>query len=60
MGSSRRDFLQTAATASAVFPATESKQSDREYWIRVLTRIADPVLSALGQRKLIAAMPVGA
>jgi len=60
LGSSRREFLQTAATASAVFPATESKQSDREYWIRVLTRIADPVLSVLSQRKLIAAMPVEA
>lgn len=38
----------------------EGRESDREYWIRVLTRIADPVLSALSQRKLKATMPVEA
>ncbi len=38
----------------------EGRESDREYWIRVLTRLADPVLSALSQRKLKATMPVEA
>ena len=45
------------STASAV---SHAKQADREYWVRMLTRIADPVLSALSQRKLIAVMPVEA
>jgi len=40
--------------AAAVSPG------DRDYWIQVLTRIADPVLNALSQRKLIATMPVEA
>lgn len=33
---------------------------DRAYWIRVVTRIADPVLLALRDRKLRATMPVEA
>jgi hypothetical protein len=51
---SRRRFLTTAMAAAAANP------SDRDYWIQVLTRIADPVLNALSQRKLTAAMPVEA
>ncbi|HWC00931.1 MAG TPA: DUF2264 domain-containing protein, partial [Bryobacteraceae bacterium] len=34
--------------------------SDRAYWIRVLTRIAEPVLAALSRRRLVATMPVEA
>ena len=34
--------------------------SDRDYWVGVLTRLADPVLSSLSQRKLAAVMPVEA
>jgi hypothetical protein len=45
---------------STVSAASHAEQSDREYWVRVLTRIADPVLSALSQRKLTAVMPVEA
>jgi hypothetical protein len=36
------------------------KDSDREYWVRILGRVADPVLSALSQGKLKATMPVEA
>jgi len=45
---------------STVSAAPNTKQSDRDYWIGVLTRIADPVLTALSQRKLRAVMPVEA
>jgi hypothetical protein len=38
----------------------EAVTSDREYWLGMLTRIADPVLSTLSQRKLAASMPVEA
>ncbi len=61
---SRRDFVKaSAATASLTRAAAVPKsttRSDREYWITVLTRIADPVLTALQQRKLRATMPVEA
>ena len=57
-GVSRRGFVVGSAAAASF--AREGKQSDRDYWISVLTRIADPVLSAAAQRKLKAAMPVEA
>ncbi|MGA2182117.1 MAG: DUF2264 domain-containing protein [Bryobacteraceae bacterium] len=63
MDSSRRAFLATAAAASVAHPgaiAAEAAASERDYWIGVLTRIADPLLSALSLRKLAAAMPVEA
>lgn len=40
--------------------AATGKQSDRAYWISVLSRIADPVLTSLSERKLKATMPVEA
>jgi hypothetical protein len=61
---SRRGFLSgsTAATAASFAEGLRgeksSKQSDREYWVAVLIRIAEPVLTALAQRKLRASMPV--
>jgi hypothetical protein len=52
--------LKTAAAAGTLPISADSKPSDREYWIQTLTRIADPVLSALSQRKLSVLMPVKA
>ncbi|MGA3027818.1 MAG: DUF2264 domain-containing protein [Bryobacteraceae bacterium] len=63
MHSSRRVFLANAAVASVAQPgaiAAEAASSERDYWIGMLTRIADPVLSALSLRKLAASMPVEA
>jgi hypothetical protein len=67
LNSSRRTFLHTAtiapvlsARAAGVNEAANSTGSDRQYWIGVLTRIADPVLSTLSQRKLRLEMPVEA
>jgi hypothetical protein len=60
LSSSRRGFLKTATAAGTLSAAADAKQSDREYWIQILTRIADPVLSALSQRKLAVLMPVEA
>lgn len=36
----------------------EAPESDREYWVRVLTTIADPVLKSLSEGKLKERMPV--
>lgn len=36
----------------------QAPESDREYWIRVLTTIADPVLTSLSEGKLRERMPV--
>jgi hypothetical protein len=66
----RKDFLKIipAAGLSTLFsgfrPADNSestnKNSDnREFWIQVLTRIADPVIRNLGFGKLKSNMPVG-
>ena len=65
----RRKFLQTGASLGAMSVLRSSAESsapapaeknDREYWIQVLTRIADPVLVALSERKLKQVMPVEA
>ena len=64
----RRSFLKSGATLGAVslvdprtpaLPAP-SQTEDRDYWIRLLTKVASPVLTALSQRKLRATMPVEA
>ncbi|MDQ2775786.1 MAG: DUF2264 domain-containing protein [Acidobacteriota bacterium] len=65
---SRRNFIKTSAiTAGTPLAGDErtvqkiaSKQSDRDYWIAVLIRLAHPVLSSLSQKKLKATMPVEA
>ncbi len=70
----RRDFLTTAglgtlgaatvaATAEARAPSAQAGApaggaQDREYWVRVLTRMADPVLTNLAAGTLRARMPV--
>jgi hypothetical protein len=62
---SRRTFLEAATvapvlSAQATSEAANSTGSDRQYWVGVLTRIADPVLKALSQSKLRLEMPVEA
>ncbi len=63
--SSRRNFLMGASicaspVALAQTAGSNPRESDREYWIRLLTRIAGPVLSALSRGKLRELMPVEA
>ena len=66
MDLTRRNFVKTAAAGSvARSTAAEPDEtpqhqtsSDRDYWVRTLARIADPVLTALSQGKLKATMPV--
>jgi len=64
----RRDFLEIAA-ASAVGapegradstqgPRLAGASTDREYWVSVLRRLADPVLTNLANGTLKARMPV--
>jgi hypothetical protein len=55
---SRREFLLTGAAAS--LPLASSQATDRAYWVKTLTRIAEPVLTALSARKLKRLMPVEA
>ncbi|MBV9084867.1 MAG: DUF2264 domain-containing protein [Acidobacteriaceae bacterium] len=49
-----------AAAANASTSLAAAPDSDREYWVSVLKRIAEPILSSLSQRKLKATMPVEA
>lgn len=64
----RREFLQAGATAGALSmfdsPAralmASSGMDDRQYWLQIMTKIADPVLEALGEQKLKKVMPVEA
>lgn len=63
MHSSRRSFLKTSASgtlAAQLASPLPANESNRAYWIRTLTRIADPVLLALRERKLKVTMPVEA
>lgn len=64
----RRDFLQSGAVAgvgiatpSAEAPAQRSRttsESERDYWVSVARRLADPVLSNLAAGTLKGKMPV--
>ena len=62
----RRDFLKTAGAVSAVsvLPGTVDAQQpssavgDRELWVGVMRRLADPVLTNLANGALKARMPV--
>ncbi|MFL6450811.1 MAG: DUF2264 domain-containing protein [Bryobacteraceae bacterium] len=64
MNSSRRAFLQGTAAAALPLAAVEATPqqggSDREYWVSLVKRIAEPVLTSLSERKLKASMPVEA
>ena len=67
-GVNRRGFLKAGAALGAISiidlhaqaDAVTSGTDDREYWVGVLRRVADPVLSALSKRKLKETMPVEA
>ena len=62
----RRDFLRTAsvgafATTGTVRlkpDTTDEGASDRDYWVSVMRRLADPVLTNLANGTLKARMPV--
>src|SRR5258706_16119095 len=63
----RRDFFKTAAVGGVVAMATGSMpeaqrapaaRDDRAFWVDVLRRIADPVLTNLAGGTLKARMPV--
>lgn len=55
----RRAFLQTAlAGATAAQVAAQSTESDRQYWVRTMSKIAEPVLTNLAAGTLKRNMPV--
>ena len=62
----RRGLLKGAAAFGALSSVSALSQTaspvvntdDRDYWIKSLTRIAEPVLTALSRRQLKASMPV--
>ena len=64
----RRRFLRGSVALGAVssfdtLPAMQSsapQADDRQYWLEVLTRVANPVLRAASQKRLKAEMPVEA
>jgi len=61
-GITRRSMLGAAAgtAMAAQMAAAAPTESDREYWIRTLRKVGDPVLTSLSQRRLKAEMPVEA
>jgi hypothetical protein len=54
----RRRFLQSAAALSAAQAAPPAAESDREYWLGILAKLADPVLRNLAAGTLKRNMPV--
>jgi hypothetical protein len=64
----RRMFLQNGSAAGAlslarsrrILLAEAADIGDRDYWVRLLTKTAQPVLNALSQRTLKQTMPVEA
>ena len=54
------DRSTSAAPGPGLKPGenVQAPESDREYWVRVLTTIADPVLESLSEGKLKERMPV--
>ena len=54
----RRRFLQSAALSAAVPAAPQPAESDREYWLRILSKLSDPVLRNLAAGTLKLHMPV--
>ncbi len=61
-GMTRRSMIGAAAgtAMAAQVRAAAPAENDRDYWIRTLRKIGDPVLNALSQRRLKAEMPVEA
>ena len=65
----RRDFLRTLAATSVTYSVTTRaalkatqtvSTTDRAYWINILTRLADPILTNLAEQRLKERMPVEA
>ena len=56
----RRAFLQTVvgAAAAAAQAAPQSTGSDRQYWVRTMGKVAEPVLTNLAAGTLKRNMPV--
>src|SRR4249920_2980741 len=55
----RRAFLQTVAGAAAAAQAApQGAESDRQYWVRTMARVAEPVLTNLAAGTLKRNMPV--
>ena len=56
----RRDFLKStgALSAASVIQVPPAPAGDRDYWVAVLTRLAEPVLGNLAAGTLKARMPV--
>ncbi|HTZ57083.1 MAG TPA: DUF2264 domain-containing protein [Acidobacteriaceae bacterium] len=58
-GSAALGALSAVSGRSEAAPVT-AETNDREYWVHILARTAQPVLKALSERKLKAEMPVEA
>jgi hypothetical protein len=64
----RRQFLQGGVLLGAIASVDSSRAiqlsapppNDRQYWVEVLNKVAEPVLKSASQRKLKAEMPVEA
>jgi hypothetical protein len=54
----RRAFLQSTAGLAASQSALDRAETDRQYWLRLMTRVADPVLINLAGGTLKSKMPV--
>src|SRR5215472_5299093 len=56
----RRAFLHTALTglAAAQSAPAQTNETDRQYWVRTMSRIAEPVLTSLAAGTLRRNMPV--
>src|ERR1700729_4249483 len=67
-GIDRRQFLRGSMALGAIFPIqaipaiqpSPSGADDRQYWVEVLAKVAEPVLRSASQRRLKAEMPVEA
>ncbi len=59
-GITRRSIIGTAAASglAAQVRTGAAAETDREYWTRTLRKVADPLLTALSQRRLKIEMPV--
>ncbi len=64
----RRQFLQggvalgamTSIGSNAAIQPSSTSPNDRQYWVEVLNKVAEPVLKSASQRQLKAEMPVEA
>src|ERR671927_377457 len=54
----RREFLAGAVGLSVVTRQADQTSNDRDFWIRAMRRLADPVLENLANGTLKARMPI--